>query len=497
MPECSSPGGPGEDQNVRADARTDPELVDSIRDVGVLQPITVVRTGDGQYRVRYGNRRTLAAIEAERHSVPVIVAGDEDDDQVERIVRQLDENERRQSITQGDRVRAVQQLAAFGISPDQIAKRIRTRRAVVDAAVRVAQSELATAAADRYAFLDLEQAAIVADFEDDPETVKALVAAAQVGRFDHAAQAARDNREEHERFMEAAAPFQERGITVVQTMYQTGEHPAYVEDLLTKGGEPISEADHEQCPGHAVLVEFADDCFPADRVPEGWTVTEPDDPGEMDPDTVYASCMVPQAMCMDWQGNGHRHRNYERQSRPGPDAPSTGNGELTEEQIAAIEAEKQAKTEERRRVIRLNKESAEQVRRKFVQQLLTRKTAPKGASLYIAQQIGRRNHALRYALEHGHELAVQLFKLTAKSGWNADIEAFNTQLDPTVSEARAQVYTLGFILAAVEQRTDTHSWKNPNNTVNEYFAFLVDNGYTLSEVETIATGQELLPAPTE
>lgn len=151
------------DLNVRADARTDPELVDSIRDVGVLQPITVVRTGDGQYRVRYGNRRTLAAIEAERHTVPVIVAGDEDDDQVERIVRQLDENERRQSITQGDRVRAVQQLAAFGISPDQIAKRIRTRRAVVDAAVRVAQSELATAAADRYAFLDLEQAAIVAD----------------------------------------------------------------------------------------------------------------------------------------------------------------------------------------------------------------------------------------------------------------------------------------------------------------------------------------------
>lgn len=67
------------DVNVRGDARPDPDLVDSIRDVGVLQPVTVVRTRDGQHRVRYGHRRTLAAIEAEQATVPVIVAGDEDE----------------------------------------------------------------------------------------------------------------------------------------------------------------------------------------------------------------------------------------------------------------------------------------------------------------------------------------------------------------------------------------------------------------------------------
>ena len=35
------------DVNVRGDARPDPELVDSIRDVGVLQPVTAVGPGTG------------------------------------------------------------------------------------------------------------------------------------------------------------------------------------------------------------------------------------------------------------------------------------------------------------------------------------------------------------------------------------------------------------------------------------------------------------------
>jgi ParB family chromosome partitioning protein len=57
---------------------------------------------------------------------------------------------------------------------------------VVDAAVKVAASELATKAADRYGFMDLEQLAMVAEL-DDPDTVKALVVAAKDGQFDHAA----------------------------------------------------------------------------------------------------------------------------------------------------------------------------------------------------------------------------------------------------------------------------------------------------------------------
>ena len=49
--------------NIR-DAQPDKDLIASIKDQGVLQPVIAYRTADGEIRVRYGNRRTLAAISA-------------------------------------------------------------------------------------------------------------------------------------------------------------------------------------------------------------------------------------------------------------------------------------------------------------------------------------------------------------------------------------------------------------------------------------------------
>ena len=93
--------------------------------------------------------------------------------------------------------RVIAQLSAFGVSPAKIAKRTRAPRSQVDAALAVAGSELAKAAAVRYGdFLDVVQAAVVAEFDDDPEAVKALVAAAKTGQFDHTAQRLRDARAE-------------------------------------------------------------------------------------------------------------------------------------------------------------------------------------------------------------------------------------------------------------------------------------------------------------
>lgn len=480
------------DVNVRGDARPDPELVDSIRDVGVLQPVTVVRTRDGQYRVRYGHRRTLAAIAAEQATMSVIVAGDEDDDQAERIVRQLDENERRQQLAQSDRVRAVEQLALLGIAPDQIARRTRTKPAIVDAAVKVARSELATEAVDRYAFLTLEQAAIIAGYEDDPDTVKALVAAAERGHFDHAAQNVRDHEEERLAFRAAAKPYTDRGVKVVRSMWgEGGRNPAMLDRLFSHAGEEITEEQHEQCPGHAVLLELCDDWFAPDQVPEGWTIV-PDEDEVDEAGEVYAQCLVPNPLCLDWHEHGHRQARVDR-SGPLGDSPAAPVDQ------AAEAARKQAETEERRRVLRLNREwrAAEVVRRNFLTQFLTRKTPPKGSSLFVAGMIARRTYEFKYALEHGHHLAVELLGLTPGEGhpWQADTEALTKALD-RASEPRAQVITLGLMLASIEGRTDTHTWRRKMDpTVVAYFAFLAEQGYPLSEVEAIAGGQE--PLPTE
>lgn len=269
-----------------------------------------------------------------------------------------------------------------------------------------------------------------------------------------------------------------------------GRNPAMLDRLRAESGEEIAEEQHEQCPGHAVLLELCDDWFAVGEVPEGWAIVTTDEDEDDDAGEVYAQCLVPGALCLDWREHGHRLVHDDR--RPGP----LSDGPAAPVDQAAEEARKQAETEERRRVIRLNKEwkSAEVVRRNFLTQLLTRKTPPKGAGMFVAGMIARRTYEFKYALEHGHHLATELLGLTAGEGhaWRADIEALTKTLD-RASEARAQVITLGLMLASIEGRTDTHTWRRVDETVIAYFAFLAEQGYPLSEVEAIAVGQDPLP----
>src|SRR4051794_4542841 len=205
------------DRNVRADARLDREFLASVADLGVLVPIVAVRTETGELRVRYGHRRTLAAVEAGHAYVPVVVAANEATDdaaEVERLVGQYAENEHRSGLTAGERVDVFTQLRAFGVSAAQIAKRTKTKRKEVDAALAVGGSELARAAADRYDFLTLEQAAVVAEFEDDADAAKALVVAAREGGFDHLAQCLRDDRAEAFEESRVADALRAEGVTV-------------------------------------------------------------------------------------------------------------------------------------------------------------------------------------------------------------------------------------------------------------------------------------------
>jgi ParB family chromosome partitioning protein len=151
---------------------------------GVLVPITAVRTADGEVRVRFGHRRTLAAIEADLAAVPVEIVGDEATDdagQIERILTQHAENAHRAALTDSEQFGVVEQLNAFGLSAAKIARRTKIKRDTVNTSLAVAKSDLARAAAERYDFLTLEQAAAVAEFDDDADAVKELIVGAQRG----------------------------------------------------------------------------------------------------------------------------------------------------------------------------------------------------------------------------------------------------------------------------------------------------------------------------
>jgi ParB/RepB/Spo0J family partition protein len=103
------------DRNIRLDTRLDSDFVASVKDHGVLIPIIAVRTTDGALRVRFGHRRTAAAIQAGLDTVPVDVIGDEGSDdaaEIERVITQHVENAQRTDLSVRDELNVVEQLSA-------------------------------------------------------------------------------------------------------------------------------------------------------------------------------------------------------------------------------------------------------------------------------------------------------------------------------------------------------------------------------------------------
>jgi hypothetical protein len=168
------------DVQVRAAAQPEQALVASGRDapVLVLVPVQALRDADGGIRVRYGHRCILAAIEAGRATIPVLVS-DAEDDQGARIIAQLTDNHHRALLPARDQISSIGQLYLFGMSAAQIARRTNSARKDVDSAILAAASKLAVEATRRYEFLTLDQAGALAEFDDDRRAVSSLVVTAQ------------------------------------------------------------------------------------------------------------------------------------------------------------------------------------------------------------------------------------------------------------------------------------------------------------------------------
>jgi len=490
------------DVNVRTAASADDDLTESVRDLGVLQPIIAVRTSDGAVRVRYGHRRTLAALAASLPTVPVLVVADEttdDEAQVDRLVRQYAENEHRANLTTAERMGVASQLSAFGVSPAQIAKRTRMPRAHVDAALTVAGSALATGAAERYDFLDLTQAAVLAEFEGEPETVKALVVAARDGQFDHVAQRARDARALREQHEQAAADLTAQGVQVI-------ERPAWNEaprrlSGLTHNGEPITTENHAECPGHAAFLDLRvkwvrdepEETEPEETEPEDADQEEGvdqdedgdlwDDEDDDDRPTRTVETLTPVYVCTDPKAHGHHDRH-------------AASGASTKPLVADMsEAEREQAKNERRDVIESNRawKSAETVRRDWLRQFATRKSAPRGAPQFIAASLMDRNYSLTKAIETGHHLACDLLGTAAPATGYGRRPVL---VDDKTTGPRAQVLALVLLLAAYEEATGTHSWRNVSPDIARYLRWIEANGYVLSDVERRACGEDPLPVTT-
>lgn len=105
-------------------------LMESIKSIGLLQPIGVVKNGTG-YDIAYGNRRFLACSKLGLSHVPVIVHTYKKASEVD--IKNLAENVQRKNISLIEAGRYVSLLLGEGLTKGEIATRLGTSRSYVNA----------------------------------------------------------------------------------------------------------------------------------------------------------------------------------------------------------------------------------------------------------------------------------------------------------------------------------------------------------------------------
>lgn len=251
----------GVDDQVRADATPDDDLVASVKRFGVLQPPTVYWDADREkHIVVMGHRRVGASIAAKLPSIQVLVRDAEAAKGALRLEQQLVENERREQLTPADVARGFKDMELFGLTPEDIAAAVAERPERVTAALKAHKSEKATAAMVRG--IDFEQAAVIAELDGHPDLQKALADTAlnEPANFAVKAASARTSAAAADKVAELTERLEGEGCPLVGTSrwheghWSGNGNSVPYGDGRTLGRLEVDHGKHTTCPGHAAII---------------------------------------------------------------------------------------------------------------------------------------------------------------------------------------------------------------------------------------------------
>jgi ParB family transcriptional regulator, chromosome partitioning protein len=281
--------------------------------------------------------------------------------------------------------------------------------------------------------------------------------AAQQGRgFDHFLHRLREDRADAELVDAKVAELINAGIAVIDRPRWTDDAKELASITRRTAGELMPES-HATCPGHAAYLEVF------------WEVDE--DAG--DPDDDEHRVAEATYVCLDPVKYGHLE--------PAQESSRTQQAADVDE-----DARKDAAKAERRRVLDNNKawRAAETVRRDWLKNFATRKTAPKGAARYIVAELARGDYQLRDGMEKQHAFARELLGLDVQAPrWQrpSEPDALITTLSHA-ADGRAQVIALTLVLGAYEATLGVHTWRNRDAGARR-FTQIAAWGYELSDIE--------------
>lgn len=429
--------------NVRSNTKLTKEFVASVKQHGVLVPITAQEAEDG-LRVVDGQRRTLAAVEAGVQEVPVFVVAPLED--AARIVDQVVVNEHRAELDDVEQVLAMKELEQLGVSAAAIARRTGAKRKLVDGALAVAASEAATAAL-RDQQLSFDAAIAVAEFEGDPAAQERIV---RMGASSYSIAQERERRAREER----KAQLEADGVQVIDRPdyddARTREiNRVYLDEGMTR---PLGDLEHDE------LVKIAGDGLRA-YVYLAWS-------SQMDGREVQVGYAV-----SGWQDRGLVGRELSTSSAPKPETP---------EEIAAAK-------EERRRARESTKAwtTSTTVRVAWLQEVLQRRSMPKGWELLAARQ------ALGELWGYPWSTVLGLLGLSRSDNGLGKYDVVK-YLDEHPAKA-AQV-ALALALGSIEGARDFDRKGWQSSGAKAYLELLASWSYELSDVERELVGERVAAA---
>lgn len=257
-------------RNLRTNLGDLTDLTASIASEGVMQAITVLPEEDGGYRVVAGHRRVASAADAleagtwpEGHSetVPCLVRPDLVGQPISHILMMLGENGHRAGLTVTEEAAGYAQLAAFNISPEEIARRAAKPVPIVTASLKLhtlnATAKL-NANAGTLTLADIH--AITEEFGDDPATADRIIgSAASSWGVKHALSEAR---REKQRAASVAKLVEELAVAGVKRIEKPSGWPrdcraANVAFLVDADGECLEVEKVRTLDGFGAFIEVA------------------------------------------------------------------------------------------------------------------------------------------------------------------------------------------------------------------------------------------------
>jgi ParB family chromosome partitioning protein len=475
--------------NVRADRQADRQFCQSVAGAGIITPLEITTSPDGGYVVVDGNIRLDAAIKVGLDAVPYVFSPGTADHAGQQYLHMLISSRFRRDLSVHEEAAALFCASQAGMSRAQIRRATGLKATEVRAGITAGGLSASTREVTGNAEYEwtLEDLALLAPFEDDPEAMSRILQALDYGQpLAYIAQKLTDECEQHARRGKLLASLHERGVTVVDqpppgavsvsmlragpppggdTQSQDSDVPGSDSDGPGQGVE-LAPAAHESCPGAVVVLR------PWQEEPS-WYCLDPGRYGH-----VRALQRPIPAAATGGAGSV-------------PDAGSAGGGDAQDRSPGGSPTT----GPDRKLVIEGNRAwgSAASVRHRWLAEFLSRKAPPADTAALVAQfvtgQMLTMPQPLRQALAHIH--GRQMYRVLGgpapdAAGTAAQPRLWLLALAPIAASYEDQMTGSG------EQRS---TWRTeryspcPRAHAGTWLRFLAQAGHQLSPIEqAIADG---------